>query len=606
MYFLAVISSIWLATWTSQLPTIFSGEILKVIPELLEAVAVCFLAGVVPMVLIGVVISLICGVFDWGDFDSINFWVVPNPGDLSVPKKDGWRISAGCVVLFALGTEASMLLTGFISLIANRPAASFLTVFICIALEFGMWLLIHKGQIRYIWREENKFRAAQKAAAEEKARRQREAAERERQERERQRAERHAAEQKRLRIRSEHERQFYEILGQQYGLRIASIVANGYTVYDIKGMIQCDVPENKRNYYAFSIDDDDWDWYKDERKPAYVTNSRRIQRIETQLTASGLVPERRVKAAATDTDAPCLAQFVHQDSVCADPLFKMYGGPVSLGSSIPAKAMDAFISRRCEELDTLASCRLSYFYNEYKSIRSGILGERAVQDVLDMHKGAFYVLNGLRIQLAGTDGRPASTVETDSLVLAPYGIFAIEIKNYAASGQYGLKITADGNWYKVFQRTVGEGGQVVTTEEPMSNPFAQNDRHVAYLEQVVNDILGRDMVHRAHIKNIIVLANDNVRIDCDPGAKQTVTRAGNLYNHLTQETKPLYTMEELDKLRGALAAMDIGEGAYPINDYTEELREAVSAYQQLLRLAKSTKTAIMQCFADHPEFSDLR
>ena len=223
-----------------------------------------------------------------------------------------------------------------------------------------------------------------------------------------------------------------------------------------------------------------------------------------------------------------------------------------------------------------------------------------------MHKGAFYVLNGLRIQLAGTDGRPASTVETDSLVLAPYGIFAIEIKNYAASGQYGLKITADGNWYKVFQRTAGEGGQVVTTEEPMSNPFAQNDRHVAYLEQVVNDILGRDMVHRAHIKNIIVLANDNVRIDCDPGAKQTVTRAGNLYNHLTQETKPLYTMEELDKLRGALAAMDIGEGAYPINDYTEELREAVAAYQQLLRLAKSTKTAIMQCFADHPEFSDLR
>ena len=182
VYFLAVISSIWLATWTSQLPTLFSGEILKVIPEFLEAVATCFLAGVVPMVLIGVVISLICGAFLWGGFNSENFWVAPSPrylrAHLHVPKKEGWRVFAVCTVLFALGTEASMLLTGFIILITNRPAASFLTVFICGALEFAMWLLIHTGQKRYILREEEKFRAAQKAAAEEKARRQREAAER--------------------------------------------------------------------------------------------------------------------------------------------------------------------------------------------------------------------------------------------------------------------------------------------------------------------------------------------------------------------------------------------------------------------------------------------
>ena len=613
MYFLAFISSIWLGSWASQIPTLFSGEILKVIPEFLSAVATCFIAGVVPVVLVGGVISIICGVLEVGDFPSESFWIAPSPSYLSVSKKDRWRVSAACVVLFILGTEASMLLTGFIILLTNRPTVSFLTVFICIALEFVMLLLILFGQKRYIWREEDKFSAAQQAAAEERARQQREAAERQRQEqerqrqeRERQRAERQAAEQKRLRIRSEHERQFYEFLDQQYGLRIAAIVANGYTTYDVKRMVQYDVPENKRHFNIFSIDDDDLDWYKDERKPAYVTNSKRIRNIETQLTASGLLPAKRVKAAESDIDAPRLDQFVNQDGVCADPLYKMYGGPVSLGSSIPEKAIDAFITRRCEELDTLASCRLSYFYNEYKSIRSGILGERAVQDVLDMHKGAFYVLNGLRIQLASTDGRPASTVETDSLVLAPYGIFAIEIKNYAAAGQYGLKITADGNWYKVFQKYVGEDGQVVTTEEPMNNPFAQNDRHVAYLEQVINDILGRDMVHRAHVKNIIVLANDNVRIDCDPGAKQTVTRAGNLYNHLTQETKPLYTMEELDKLRGALAAMDIGEGAYPINDYTEELREAVAAYQQLLSLAKNARTAITQCFADHPEFSDLK
>ena len=210
-----------------------------------------------------------------------------------------------------------------------------------------------------------------------------------------------------------------------------------------------------------------------------MTNSKRIQDIETQLAASGLLPAQQVKAAESDTDAPCLAQFVDRGEVCATPLFRMYGGRGSLGSSIPERA----IVQRCKELEDLVSGRLSYFYNEYKSIRSGILGERAVQDVLDMHKGAFYVLNGLRIQPTSTDGRSVPTVETDSLVLAPYGIFAIEIKNYAVSGQYALKITADGNWYKVYQRSVGESGEIVSREEPMSNPFAQNDRHIAYLEQ---------------------------------------------------------------------------------------------------------------------------
>ena len=140
----------------------------------------------------------------------------------------------------------------------------------------------------------------------------------------------------------------------------------------------------------------------------------------------------------------------------------------------------------------------------------------------------------------------------------------------------------------------------------MDNPFAQNDRHIAYLEQVVNDILGRDMVHRAHIKNIIVLANNNVRIDCDPGAKQTVTRVGNLYNHLTQDTTPRYTMEELEQLRCGLMKMDLGEAVYPIRDYTEELRLAVGAYRELQDFAREARDAIRLCFTDHPEFQDLK
>lgn len=586
---------------------------LDVILNLLEVIIAFSTLGVAPVVLVWGVISIIAGILGVGALDSNKFYLAPVPRFLDVPKKDAWRISGVCAVQFILGAEVSILIAGFIAIFAHLAPEKFTTMLICSVMVFAVWMLIHIGQKSYVSREVNKIHAAQRAAAEEKARQQREEEERQRKEQERQRAAHEAAEQQRMQLRSEHEQQFYAVLSQQYGLQMATIVADGYTTYNIKDLIQFDVPENKKNYYIFSINDDDWEWYKDERKPAYVTNSKRIQRIETQLTASGLLPAHRVIAAESDTDAPCLTQFLIQDEdrVYPAPLFKMYGDTYNddfgyRHPSIPEKAIDTFIARRCRELEDLVSSRLSYFYSEYKSIRSGILGERAVQEVLDMHKGAFYVLTGLRIQPTSTDGRSVPTVETDSLVLAPYGIFAIEIKNYAVSGQYALKITADGNWYKVYQRSVGESGEIISREEPMSNPFAQNDRHIAYLEQVVNDILGRDMVHRAHIKNIIVLANDNVRIDCDPAAKQTVTRAGNLYNHLTQETKPLYTMEELDKLRSALAAMDIGEGAYPINDYTEELRDAVAAYQQLQNFAKNVKAAIPQCFAEHPEFDDLQ
>ena len=40
------------------------------------------------------------------------------------------------------------------------------------------------------------------------------------------------------------------------------------------------------------------------------------------------------------------------------------------------------------------------------------------------------------------------------------------------------------------------------------------------------------MMNYVHIKNIIVVANDNVEINSDPAAKQTLTRVGNLYNQL--------------------------------------------------------------------------
>ena len=118
----------------------------------------------------------------------------------------------------------------------------------------------------------------------------------------------------------------------------------------------------------------------------------------------------------------------------------------------------------------------------------------------------------------------------------------------------------------------------------MENPFEQNDRHIAFLERFINDLLGRDMMNYARIKNIIVVANDNVEISSDPAAKQTLTRVGNLYNQLTQDTAPRFTLDELHRIEQALTERNLPPKKYPMNDYREELRGMVSAYKRLLNL----------------------
>lgn len=101
----------------------------------------------------------------------------------------------------------------------------------------------------------------------------------------------------------------------------------------------------------------------------------------------------------------------------------------------------------------------------------------------------------------------------------------------------------------------------------MPNPFEQNDRHIAFLERFINELLGRDMMNYARIKNIIVLANDNVEVINNPAAKQTLTRVGNLYNHLTQDTTPRFTLDELQHIEKALTERNLPPKKYPLNDY---------------------------------------
>lgn len=337
----------------------------------------------------------------------------------------------------------------------------------------------------------------------------------------------------------------------------------------------------------------------------WVSNDGRISAIEEILKSSGfsvdgLQPspfqyESALLEYAFSTDSPI--------SCCTDKYKK--APPITINGR---KLAFEYLQWRYINAAERALDRLSDYYNkcldEYRSdyniIKAGLKGEHAVQDVLDMHTGAFIVVHDLRLEFPGKNGE-IDSVETDTVVLAPNGIFAIEVKNYGSSGRYKIVVTGDGNWYKEYPpRRDDEAPK----REVMKNPFAQNDRHIAYLERFINELLGRDMANWARVENIICLANDEVSLENDPAAKQTLTRVSNLYNQLTYDRTQKFTVEELEKIKAAFDENGLPGKKYPLPDYSKHMKWAVDWYRYLTQSVAIITDGASRCAADHPEFFD--
>ena len=254
------------------------------------------------------------------------------------------------------------------------------------------------------------------------------------------------------------------------------------------------------------------------------------------------------------------------------------------------------------ELNQVFSRICKFYLQEYSIIKTGLDGEDAVQEVLDMHAGAFFPLYNLRLEFPGKEADKPISVETDTLILAPSGIFAIETKNFGSSGKYKIIVSPDGNWYQEYPST---DPQKPPMKKPMPNPFEQNDRHIAYLERFINELLGRDMAHWARVKNVVVVANNTVEMDSQLNANQILTRVGNLYQHISASSEQLFTVEELTAIKTALEAKNLPPKKYPIADYRKELKLTVDNYKHLYQALETIEKSIKQVVAEHPEFFDL-
>lgn len=262
-----------------------------------------------------------------------------------------------------------------------------------------------------------------------------------------------------------------------------------------------------------------------------------------------------------------------------------------------------FFQARSREIQEIAQTQLKYYANDYKGIRAGVDGEKEVRTALDDLGGWIIPLYNLLLEFMGPDGS-YTTVEIDALVLAPNGIYALEVKNFGSyKSDYEIIVARDGSWYKEYDYWTENKGS--PKREPMDNPFRQNARHTSYIEKFVNQYLGRTRSNWIFVEGIVVLANDKVSVRVEFGAPQSPTRIGTLCNRLRQNKETVLSEDEIQRLANAFISRNLPSHEYPLYDHRDEIFQLSKTCESMLEMATNINQGIEACLKDHPEFEKL-
>ena len=307
-----------------------------------------------------------------------------------------------------------------------------------------------------------------------------------------------------------------------------------------------------------------------------VVNEKRAETIEDILEQTGIFGDN----ALAEIDSRCEMPYLYTLNRTPNPLDSFVRKPahesVEIGYSKFADDLHQAVQVYQSLLNQLFSNRVRLYMEDYRGVKTGLDGEKAVREQLALHRDAFITLHNLRIEQGNE--RMTESAEVDTLVLAPNGIYSIEVKNIGSEGECSIVVEADGSWYReIPSRNPDEKPHLV----PMRNPFGQNDRHIAVLERFINGVLGRSMENRAKVKNVIVIANENVRIVSNTCDGLILTRVPTLYSQLSNDKEVCYTQQELESLSNILGAVALPPKGYKLYDYSAEMRGYISAYLQL-------------------------
>ena len=352
-------------------------------------------------------------------------------------------------------------------------------------------------------------------------------------------------------------------------------ILDGYKTYNLVSEA-ADDPELEFAYHSDSLS---YTAVNVKKSARWVTNDNRLDEINNlvHIGFGGTVAEKYdiVKIARDIDDTGLLCK---------------YGSNGAAFPTLRFAFLNDYFTRRKNEMEALLQYRITEYMKDYSGMKVGLDGEAALDKVLDMHSGAITHLKNIRLEFnGGTD-----SVEVDSIVITQSGVFAVEVKNYGMSGNFRIVIEADGAWYREYP-SHKPGGK--PERQIMENPYSQNDRHVAFVEDMVNQVLGRSRENRVPVYNIIVLANDKVELVCSPAAKQTLGRIGTVYNQIMQYTDKVLSKSEIDLLKDAFDERNCPPKAYPLMNYSNEIRGLISSYRELYSFAAESHKAIEFCYS---------
>lgn len=208
---------------------------------------------------------------------------------------------------------------------------------------------------------------------------------------------------------------------------------------------------------------------------------------------------------------------------------------------------------------------------EYAALRLGAEGEEKVNNYLSKYASSLMYKENISLQYKN------EKCEIDDIIIAPQGVFSIEVKNIGSTGKYSVEIDDTGRWQKILSN--GEKSNMDY------NAKRQNDMHQRIVEEIVNEALNRNIENRIFVQGIVIIANDE--IDFVNHSKQKIYRIDGLIDEIRSYPPDCLKLEEMEQVAKALEAHRIETAKYPMIDYKTLFDKVNTFYAEILEKCKN-------------------
>lgn len=224
-----------------------------------------------------------------------------------------------------------------------------------------------------------------------------------------------------------------------------------------------------------------------------------------------------------------------------------------------------YFNHYLNELKNFNASVINKYSNDFNAIDLGVEGEKRMdKELLSFsYNNEFKFLKNVVLKFEG------KSFETDFLIFSKYGIFSIEVKNIGENGNFGIRITNDGQWLKVLNN-----GNTV----PMSDISSQVNFHTSMTEKMLHQYKKEKNVVLPEVKPAIIIANNNVMIDNQ--ARLPVFRISQFIHEL--KSNPI-TMDENTQtdLYEWFQQFIIPAKKYEAEDFVENIEKSYQNFIQL-------------------------